>query len=176
LASLVLAGTIVLYDVYHKQNPLSPLLMGLCRVLVYVTVAFAARGVLPGAVVLGALALWCHLIGLTYAAKQENLARLRSVWPLAVLGLAPAYGLRLAFQEPRAAAFLALFAGWLVYSLRFLLSSRQRSIPGAVVRLIAGVALLDAVLIAATGAMELAVVAVAFCGVTRLLQRVVPGT
>ena len=34
---LALAGTIVFYDLYHKQNPFSPIVMGACRVLVYLT-------------------------------------------------------------------------------------------------------------------------------------------
>ena len=36
-----LAGLIVLYDAHHKGTPLSPLIMGLCRVFVYLTAAFA---------------------------------------------------------------------------------------------------------------------------------------
>src|SRR5689334_3651974 len=37
--ALLLAAVIVLYDIWHKNNPLSPVLMGMCRVLVYVTAA-----------------------------------------------------------------------------------------------------------------------------------------
>ena len=39
VAGLVLGATIVFYDWHHKENPLSPIVMGLCRVLVYVTAA-----------------------------------------------------------------------------------------------------------------------------------------
>src|SRR3954453_3606428 len=41
VASLVLAGLIVLYDVSHKANPLSPLVMALCRVCVYAIAALS---------------------------------------------------------------------------------------------------------------------------------------
>jgi 4-hydroxybenzoate polyprenyltransferase len=34
-------GAIVLYDSHHKNNPLSPVLMGMCRMLVYITSALA---------------------------------------------------------------------------------------------------------------------------------------
>jgi 4-hydroxybenzoate polyprenyltransferase len=33
ISGATLAAAIVFYDVYHKQNPLSPLVMGLCRML-----------------------------------------------------------------------------------------------------------------------------------------------
>src|SRR5262249_42764395 len=65
VTSLALGGAIVLYDAWHKKNPLSPFLMGLCRVLVYVTAGFAAAGSCPSAVLQGAACLLAYLIGLT---------------------------------------------------------------------------------------------------------------
>jgi 4-hydroxybenzoate polyprenyltransferase len=150
--------------------------MGLCRVLVYVTVALAAAGVVGEALLLGAAALLAHLVGLTYAAKQENLKQLSGVWPLAVLALPPMYGIWLGIAEPLALPFVGALGAWLIYSLTFLLSPTKRSIPAAVVRLIAGIALVDAVLLAATGAVYVAACAAACCALTRLFQRYVPGT
>jgi 4-hydroxybenzoate polyprenyltransferase len=171
-----LAACIVAYDRHHKNNPLSPLLMGLCRVLVYVVVGLATTADLEPALLIGALALLCHLIGLTYAAKQETLARLASTWPLAFLAAAPVYGMYLAWNAPLVAGFVVLHVAFSAYAVSFLLSARRRSIPGAVVRLIAAVALLDAVLIASSGAWAIALVAVGLCALTRVLQRVIPGT
>jgi 4-hydroxybenzoate polyprenyltransferase len=54
-AGLLLAGAIVLYDSWHKQNPLSPLLMGLCRFLVYLTAGLAMSSVLSGRLMLAAI-------------------------------------------------------------------------------------------------------------------------
>ena len=176
VSGIVLAALIVLYDAYHKQNPLSPLVMGLCRVMVYATAAYAAAGTAPTAVWLGALALLSHLIGLTYAAKQENLASFTGVWPLAFFFVPIAYGVILCLSHPPAFGFLLLYSLWLGYSLYLLMPSRRRSIPGAVVRLIAGISLLDALLLAAAGATELALVALALGVLTRLAQRFVPGT
>lgn len=68
-----LAGCIVPYDWYHKTNPLSPVVMGACRALVYMTAAFCFTTEPGGAVKIGAVLLLCYLIGLTYVAKQENL-------------------------------------------------------------------------------------------------------
>ena len=46
LAAAALAGAIVAYDAWHKGNPWSPVLMGLCRALVYATAALAGAGAL----------------------------------------------------------------------------------------------------------------------------------
>jgi len=176
VSGLVLAGLVILYDAYHKQNPLSPLLMGLCRVMVYVTAALAAADQTTASLWLGALALLCHLIGLTYAAKQENLAALQGVWPLGFLALPAVYGLVLSLRQPLVIAPLLAYVGYSLHALRFLMPGPKRSIPGAVVRLIAAISLLDAVLLTSMGQSELGLVAVALCGLTRLGQRYVPGT
>ena len=171
-----LALTIIGYDLYHKQNPLSPLVMGLCRVFVYIAGAFAVSQVLAADVAWGAAALLCHLIGLSYAAKQEAFNRLTRVWPLAFLAAPAVYGAYLSLDEPWVRPFLAVLVLWGVYSVRFLRPGPGRSVPGAVVRLIAGIALLDAMLIASTGALGWALLAVLLAGLTRLFQRVIPGT
>ena len=175
-AGLALAASIVAYDLYHKQNPLSPLLMGVCRVLVYITAACAAAGAPSRAVWLGAAALLSHLIGLTYAAKQENLREIRNLWPLGCLLLAVAYAVYLGLSVPWVLALALVYLIWLMYALSFLVRREGRSIPGGVIRLIAGISLLDAALLAAAGAVELGIVAIAFAGLTRLGQRYIPGT
>ncbi|HEU5075308.1 MAG TPA: UbiA family prenyltransferase [Polyangiaceae bacterium] len=176
VAGLGLAGLIVLYNLHHKRNPLSPFLMGMCRVLVYVTAACAAAGAPNRAVWLGAAALLSHLIGLTYAAKQENLRVIQNLWPLGFLLLPVGYGIYLGLDDPMVLACASLCLLWLVYALSFLVRREGRSIPGGVVRLIAGISLLDATLLAAAGALELALVAIALAGLTRLAQRYIPGT
>lgn len=175
-SALLLAALIVFYDVYHKKNPLSPLVMGACRVMIYVSVAYSVRESLNGAVLLGAGCLWSYLIGLTYAAKQESLSRLTRVWPLVFLALPAAYGFQLALEQPLVWPFWVAFVGWGVSALDRLRQGPKRSVPQAVVRLIAGISLLDAMFIASTGAVNFALLAAALCVLTSLLQRLIPGT
>jgi hypothetical protein len=67
--------------------------------------------------------------------------------------------------------------GWLAYSLLPLLGRPRSDVPQGVGRLIAGISLVDAALIAAWGDNQLwAVVAVAGWVLARGLQRLVPGT
>ena len=73
-AALALAGLIVVYDVSHKQNPLSPAVMALCRVAVYtVAVLAAAPGAPPRGFYLGAGALLLYLVFLSTLARKETL-------------------------------------------------------------------------------------------------------
>jgi hypothetical protein len=140
LAGLALGGCIVLYDAWHKGNAVSPVIMGACRALVYVIAAIAVTGDLDRDVVVGALALWSYLIGLTYIAKQENLSEVKNFWP--VLFIAPAFvGLR---AEPLSILLHLVFLGWTFATLPLLLRRQKGDIPKAVLRLIAGICLLDA--------------------------------
>ena len=96
--------------------------------------------------------LLCYLIGLTYVAKQENLAELRHLWPLAFLG-APflyAVGPR---SSPRGSPPSSTWASstWVVSRWPGLCAPGRRDIRRAVASLIAGISLLDALLIAGAG-------------------------
>ncbi len=197
LAGAVLAGTILLYNLWHKGNPISPLIMGVCRALVYVVAAASSmaylgqRFALPIVLLIAACAMWAHVVGLTYAAKQESLNRLGSVWPLAVLGMPVLLLLALgplisgaqvwSMSLPAALAVLVAVLVLLVadiVAVRILLArATPTAVPRAVAQLIAAIALLDGLLIAALGGSWQALL---FCWcayvATRVFQRIIPGT
>jgi len=175
-ASLALACAIVLYDAWHKKNVLSPALMGACRVLVYLTAAVAAaRAPTIRPLVMGAAALFAYLMGLTYVAKQETLARFTNLWPLALLALPFVITARNAFEPVSTVLFVGLLV-WVVASVRLLMPGGRGTIPKVVVRLIAGVSLVDALLIAHQGQPVLACVAALAFLATLFFQRYVSGT
>lgn len=170
-----LAAAIIYYDVVHKRDPLSPLIMGLCRLLIYVTAALVVSGRIATPVLAGAAALLCYLIGLTYVAKQENLARFRNAWPLLFLAAPFLYAMPIVLDTVGAALLYVGFLAWVGYSLSFL-RPRRMNIPGAVVRLLAGICLLDALLIAGANEPLLAAAAIGGFILTRILQGYVAGT
>ena len=175
-AGLALAGAIVFYNWHHKNNPLSPLVMGLCRMLVYLTAALAVSAVVPAQVISAAVVLLCYLIGLTYAAKNEHLGRLENIWPLAFLAVPLIYGIYLAMAQPMVVLPLVALAAWVLYALSLLRRRKPGDVPRAVVSLIAGISVLDAMLLTGAGAVMLAWFAIAAFGVTLALQRWVSGT
>jgi 4-hydroxybenzoate polyprenyltransferase len=176
LAGLTLAAAITYYDWNHKGNVLSPVVMGICRVLVVVGAGLGTTLAPPDALWIGAALMLCYLIGLTYIAKQENLGKVENLWPLAFLAAPVAYGAWLALSQPVVGGFWLLFSGWMLVALWFLRRRRKGDIPRAVVSLIAGISLLDALLIAGTGSVALAFLALAGFGVTLFFQRYIAGT
>jgi len=175
-AGICLAGVIIFYDARHKANPWSPLLMGLCRVLVYVTAAFAVAGHLGAAVAIGAVVLLSYLIGLTYAAKQESLAEVRNLWPLLFLAAPFVYGIPALTGGGAGAALYLGFLAWVGYAVWLLVRPGRANFPRAVVSFIAGISLLDGLLMARAGRPDAAAWGVAGFGLTLLLQRYVRGT
>ena len=176
VAGICLAGVIIFYDARHKANPWSPLLMGLCRVLVYVTAAFAVAGHLGTAVAIGAVVLLSYLIGLTYAAKQESLAEVRNLWPLLFLAAPFVYGIPALTGGGAGAALYLGFLAWVGYAVWLLVRPGRANFPRAVVSFIAGISLLDGLLMARAGRPDAAAWGLAGFGLTLLLQRYVRGT
>jgi len=176
IAAVALCMCIVLYNMWHKNNPLSPFVMGLCRMLVYITAAYALLPAPAIAVFIGAIVTLCYLIGLTYVAKHENKTGSFAPWPVAFFVIPVGFGLFHSIGSVPTLLFTLLFCGWLIYSLQFIFSTAKRHIPKAVVSMIAGISLLDAVYISSTGASGLAIFAVATFALTLYLQRYIAGT
>ena len=72
VAGVILAALIVLYDARHKNNPVAPAIMGLCRVAVYFVAASAAGHPFAPPVVAGALFLFCYLVLISTIARRET--------------------------------------------------------------------------------------------------------
>jgi 4-hydroxybenzoate polyprenyltransferase len=178
LASVALAAAIVFYDWNHKGNALSPLYMGLCRVLAYVTAGYVAVASPDPVLWVVALVGLSYLIGLTYIAKQESLDQLGRLWPLAFLAAPVAYGLAGLFgtAPTLAGLLLVVVAGWIVVALDFLKRRSKGDVLRAVVSLIAGISLVDGLFLAVAGATTAAVGAVLCFLITLGLQRWISGT
>lgn len=176
LAGVLLALSIVLYDIFHKGNPGGPVIMGLCRALVYCGAAAAAAATMWD-VTNAALALLAYVAGITYAARQESYDRVGNLWPLAVLMAPMVLALPALAQGIGAVLVYVALVGCGAYAI-YLLAARP--VPGAVPRavglLIAGISLVDAALLASTGAIAPALVALLGFPATLFLQKYVAGT
>lgn len=86
VAALALGSLIVFYDAFHHGNRWAPILLGLCRAGVYVTVALLVAHRLPGALLAGAvLAAAYQALAATRARPRALLAGLALVDALLVL-------------------------------------------------------------------------------------------
>jgi 4-hydroxybenzoate polyprenyltransferase len=173
LAGLGLIALIVLYDAWHKGNVLSPALMAGCRVLVYVVAALAISAKLPGALPGAAALLFAYMVGLTQLAKAES-GGIAARWPVLAV-LAPAVYWAKELPAAEVALVLGVFVAWSGWAL-WLALARHRVGP-AIGRLIAGIALYDALVAAGSGASAAAIaICLAAFAATVALQTKIAGT
>jgi UbiA prenyltransferase family len=175
-AGLALSVAILIYDAWHKGNPIGPVLMGLCRVLVYVTAAVAVADALPKQLLIAAEMALSYLIGLTYAAKQEDFKQPQNLWPLLFLGAPFIYGLPIAAQGGTGLLIYIIFLAAIIYALSFMVRPGRANIPRVVTVLIAGICLLDGMFIAGQGEPMLAALTIVAFALTLLFQRYIVGT
>lgn len=71
-AAVLLLAVIYAYDRRHKQNPYSVLLMASCRFLVFVVAALAVSGRLPPPVLLAGAIQFSYIVLLSLVARWEN--------------------------------------------------------------------------------------------------------
>ena len=180
--SALLVAVIVTYDAWHKGNPIGPLLMAACRMLVYCTAAAMVTGRVSSDVLLGSLVLGSYLVGLTYVAKHEARGGIHNYWPHLFLG-APFVAMLPKLFHGITPAILsvgvyALALGWVVWTLAIARRRVPGSIPRAIAQWIAGISLLDALQIATStkGDVRLVAYALAAFVLTLVLQRFVRGT
>ena len=176
LLSLALCGAIVIYNKWHKDNPYSPVIMGICRLLVILAAGFAAAESPSIVLYFGAVAILCYQIGLTYTAKQENFGEVKNLWPLALLAAPLLYGLFKSATDFQVLPSVILLALWTSFALYFVKRRQKGDIPKAVVSMIAGISLVDALLISTVSSLPIAAFAVAAFGLTLFLQRYIADT
>jgi hypothetical protein len=171
VAALTLVTAIVLYDVWHRDNAAAPLVMGACRALVYLGAACAVAGRTSTDTGTAAAAMLAYVAGLSQISRAPRL----SLLSLSMLLVAPFLLAALAgsAHDVGALAFVVLLG--LLASTALLRAARGES-QRATVLLLAGMSLVDAVVLARFGHFALAVCAAALVPITKALQRVVRGT
>jgi 4-hydroxybenzoate polyprenyltransferase len=83
---LGLAVAILYYNARHKRDPLGPLIMGICRGLVYCVAASAIAPVLPPSVSIAAVVMTAYVLSLTFVAKKLG-PKAGVVIPLLIAGI-----------------------------------------------------------------------------------------
>jgi hypothetical protein len=180
-ATLAGAGTcaaVLVYNRWHKGHAWSPIVMGACRAGLYATAALSVSGQLNSVVLIGAGALWLYIVGLTHIARFENGSVVDRAWVAAfvlspLLAAAPAV---IAQRAALPALCFALLLGWSLRSMSFALRGGTGQIPRAVVSLIAGASLVDALFISLHGNAYFALAALGTFLLTLKWQRKIPGT
>jgi 4-hydroxybenzoate polyprenyltransferase len=134
-------------------------------------------GTVPPLVLVVAAAMAAYVAGLTYAAWQESLDRVGSLWPLLLLAAPLGVAIVALSHTPGALAVLLGLAGWTAAAV-YLLARRPiaGAVPRAVGWLIAGISLVDAAMLAGVAATVPALLAIAGFAATLAAQKYVAGT
>lgn len=136
---------IVLYDALHKMIPAAPVLMGACRLLVYVIAASAGSTGVTGWAAWCGLALMAYVVGLSCLARHESAGGPSDYFSLVLLAVPIVLALIMNGGSYREAALLlsAVLALWIIRSLRPLFWSPEPDVKGAVSNLLAGIVFVD---------------------------------
>jgi 4-hydroxybenzoate polyprenyltransferase len=102
-----LALAILYYDVRHKRDPFGPVVMGICRGLVYCTAAAAAADAVDSLVVVAAAGMTVYVAGLTLVAKRLG-PRAGTVVPVLIAGISLVDAVAVATRAPALAPVAAM--------------------------------------------------------------------
>ena len=173
---LLLAASILLYNWLHKMVTFSPLLMALCRLLLYLTASSAAVTGVTGLAMWSGLVLAAYIVGLSYLARKEATGVVIQHWPQLLLVLPPVLALLVNDRESFQPALLigAVFVLWTVRTLRSVWME-PRNVPRAVGGLLAGICWVD-LLAVVDQPREMGIVFAACFVLALVLQRFVPAT
>ena len=182
LCALALVGSILWYDWLHKKISWSPLIMGLCRLFLYLLTGAVATGALSIPVVLGSVALFAYIVGLSNIARKEATKGCVNSWPcwLLLLPLILAFTLPyLPESELRIKTGLIVAALlYLLWTIRSLLFTFKAMIPQygrTVSGLLAGIVLFD-FLLAASQNLQLGLVFFVLFSSSLIFQKFIPAT
>lgn len=84
---LVLAGVVLVYDAIHKVVAWAPLLVGLCRTLLYAIASTGKTGVVSGFALWCGIALGAYVTGVGLLARGESHGQAGATWPILLLGV-----------------------------------------------------------------------------------------
>jgi 4-hydroxybenzoate polyprenyltransferase len=174
---LTLAGCIVLYDAVHKRVTFAPVLMGLCRFVLYLAAASTAVTGFNSKVFGCAGALFAYIIGLSYVARRESAPGALRHWPILLVAMPIIVALIFNHGSQLESALLiaAIFAVWTVKSLRYTLWTDKPSIGRTVSGLLAGIVWVD-LLAAANAPRDFGIIFIGLFLAALLFQRYVPAT
>jgi len=180
IVAALLVASILLYDWLHKLITFSPVLMALCRFLLYLAAASTAWSGITALAVWNGLALAAYIVGLSFLARNEATGVTIQKWPQVLL-LVP---LLLAFLiddgslRQQMAPLGAILALWSVRSLRYVWIGTP-NMPRAVSGLLAGIVWVDQLAVADSVTTAPRIFGAAFVALfllALLFQRFVPAT
>ena len=179
---LCLAVSIVWYNYVHKDITWSPLIMGFCRLFLYLLAGAISFNSVDISVLIGGVILWGYIVGLSNIAKYEVTGGRINSWPCWFLFLPIVYTFilliffSLDFSVSLGLIFsLIIYLFWILRSLLYSFNSKSPNYGKTVSGLLAGIVLFDLVLITLNGS-QFFIIFILFFALSLLFQRYIPAT
>ena len=143
--SLLLTATIIVYNALHKTVSFSPILMSLCRFVLFLSAASIGVKGITGLALWSALALAGYIIGLSYVAKRESSGGLIGYWPCLLLAFPPilAFLVNVGSFRTSGLVLIAIYTLWTGHCLWQFYGRTPPNIGRGVSRLLAGIVITD---------------------------------
>jgi 4-hydroxybenzoate polyprenyltransferase len=148
--AVALSACIVAYNAIHKLTPLAPLVMGACRLGVYLVAASAASDGVDGEVIWKGLALAAYVAGLSWLARKES-AGVEINYVPCILLAAPILIAGCVDDGPWAGPailFSVVLAVWALWAISRSVGRGGANVGFTVSRLLAGIVLVDLLAVA----------------------------
>ncbi|MCS1409362.1 MAG: 4-hydroxybenzoate octaprenyltransferase [Verrucomicrobia subdivision 3 bacterium] len=175
--SLLLAALILIYNALHKRISYSPVLMALCRFVLFLSVASVGNSRITGIALWSAVGLAAYIIGLSYVARRESTGGIIAYWPCLFL-IFPAILSYLVNNGPyrtTGVIMIIVYSSWVLHCLRHIYWTQQPKIGKAVSHFLAGIVLLDLMALGLVHTEWTVLMAGLFCAAL-LFQRFIPAT
>lgn len=174
--AVLLLLCIVIYDMVHKATELAPVLMGACRLLLFLAAASCGNEGVTGASVWCGLVLMSYIVGLSCIARVETTPGALRFWPLIFLAAPIVLALLMNSSNLlKSAMLLSVILGlWILRNLRFIFSG-EKNVGKAVGGLLAGIVLVDFLAVTDFPMEQIWIFPVLFF-VARIFQRFIPAT
>ncbi|WP_036758556.1 UbiA family prenyltransferase [Photobacterium halotolerans] len=143
----LLAALILLYNRVHKQFRHSAVLMGGCRLGVYLVAALMLADITPE-LFLAALALCLYISGITYVAREEHTNKVSQIGSVGLLFLPVILVSFLGYTFPYFWLYACCLSLYLLYTMQRCLFTPHKNVRGFIGGLLAAVPLLDGLMLA----------------------------
>jgi hypothetical protein len=143
--SILLSATIVVYNALHKAVTYSPVLMSLCRLVLFIAVASIGDMGVTGIAIWSAIALACYIIGLSYVARRESTGGIIAYWPclLLIFPAVLAFFVNVGGFRFSGLILILAYSIWVLQCLRNIYWVPKPKIGQAVSHLLAGIVIID---------------------------------
>lgn len=139
----VLVIAILCYNAIHKKTAMAPVIMALCRVLLYLVAGSAAGQGISRPLLWAAAALGLYVLGISFMARVESNSGVVGRWPFALLLFPILIGVPRHFFTGPVFVASGLLIAWLCWCL---LGGSRRSglaLSSGIAGLLAGIVLVD---------------------------------